>query len=245
MEDEQEQPEPKISLPEVILIGLFLLLIDLVEIVIFFAGLDDFWLLDILAGSIFFYIFIKGVPPMRMLVAWLLELIPWAGALPLLTIGFGLTVWADRHPSGIVAKAGAVAGAAKGKGAARPAPAARGVGARSMKRMEEAERRLYGRLEAGEPAEAAGGATEGARAAAGGETAPAKRGTRGTELRAEAETGGAPQEAPPKPLEEITGEALGERPEPIEEAKRRLFEYREEEQMEKERREREEKKKTA
>src|SRR3972149_2079295 len=132
-DEDQEQVEPKISLPEVILIGLIFALIDLIEVVIIFVGLDDFWILDLVASAIFIYLFIKGVPAMRQLVCWVIELIPWLGALPLLTVGWGLTVWADHHPSGALAKAGAVAGAAKGKGGPGAAPPTQGVGAPAVR----------------------------------------------------------------------------------------------------------------
>src|SRR3989344_5805796 len=117
MDDQPAQQDPKISLV-------------------------DFWILDLIASSIFFYLLIKGVPPMRQFVCWLVELIPWVGALPLLTIGLALTVWADRHPSGALAKAGALAGTLKGKKMASAGAAkTKGVGARSLARMERSEKR--------------------------------------------------------------------------------------------------------
>ena len=66
--NEEQQPDPKISLVEVILIGLIFALFDAIEIVIVFLALDDFWIIDITASIIFFYLLIKGVPPIRQLV---------------------------------------------------------------------------------------------------------------------------------------------------------------------------------
>ncbi|OGZ52581.1 MAG: hypothetical protein A3B25_03940 [Candidatus Ryanbacteria bacterium RIFCSPLOWO2_01_FULL_48_26] len=140
--DEEQQQDPKISIVEVILIGLVFALFDLIEIVLLLFALDDFWIIDIITSVIFFYLLIKRVPPMRQFTCWLIELIPWVGALPLLTIGWGLTVWADRHPAGVVAKAGALAGTAQGKGAlAKGGAKTKGVGAQSMARVERAEGR--------------------------------------------------------------------------------------------------------
>ncbi|MEK7507640.1 MAG: hypothetical protein AAB602_00965 [Patescibacteria group bacterium] len=138
--NEEQQPDPKISLVEVILIGLIFALFDAIEIVIVFLALDDFWIIDITASIIFFYLLIKGVPPIRQLVCWILELIPYVGALPLLTIGWGLTVWADHHPSGALAKTGAIAGTAQGKKAlAKGGAKTKGAGTRSFERMGRAE----------------------------------------------------------------------------------------------------------
>ena len=65
---------------------------------------------------------------MRMFINWIVELIPWVGALPLLTIGWILTVWADRHPTGTLAKAAALASTAQGKAAlAKGGAATKGV----------------------------------------------------------------------------------------------------------------------
>ncbi|MEK7077453.1 MAG: hypothetical protein AAB967_04465 [Patescibacteria group bacterium] len=141
--DEENLPEPKISDPEVILIGGIFVLFDLIEIVLIFFALDDFWIIDIIAATIFFYLFLKKVPPMRQLITYVVELLPWVGALPLLTVGWGLTVWADRHPESMLAKVGEAAALARGRGEAYgAAPSSiRGVGAKSLRRIEKAEKR--------------------------------------------------------------------------------------------------------
>ncbi|MBM3256881.1 MAG: hypothetical protein FJY98_00925 [Candidatus Liptonbacteria bacterium] len=102
---ERSEPEPKISVTETLLIGFVFAAIDAVEIGIIFVGLDDFWILDTLASTIFVYLFLKGIPPIRQLITWLLELFPWLGAAPLLTAGWIWTVYADHNPNSFAAKA--------------------------------------------------------------------------------------------------------------------------------------------
>jgi len=140
MDEENSLPEPKISTVEIILIGSVFILFDLIEIIFVFFLLDDFWIIDAISAMIFLYLALKGVPAMRQLISWVVELVPWVGALPLLTLGWGLTVWADRHPSSALAKAGEVASATKGKGVtSSPAPQSiRGAGAKSLQHMERA-----------------------------------------------------------------------------------------------------------
>lgn len=200
MEDE-EGPEPKISLPEVILIGAVLALIDLIEVAIVFFGLDDFWILDAVASMIFLYLFIKGVPPMRQLLCWVVELVPWLGALPLLTVGWGLTVWVDHHPSSAVAKGVKVAALAGG-GSKGPPKTLRGAGARSYAQIERAETQAMEKL--GRREEKAGVA--GAIAGNGG----------GTEAKPAAKEPRKPFSEEPTPFEKL--QRLAEEPLPEEES---------------------------
>lgn len=97
---DSEKPEPKISLPEILVVGpLFFIVPDLIEIFLIFIGLDDFWIIDIyslLTSQI--YLYLKGVKPIYALIANCLELIPYAGWLPMRTLGFIITVFVDRHP---------------------------------------------------------------------------------------------------------------------------------------------------
>ena len=102
---EEEGYERKISPVVAIFIGLCLLTVDIAEFALGLLLIDDFWILDILAGSIFFYITIKGIPPIRLIVGWLIEAIPYVGAyLPVKTISWGVTVWADWHPQSLATK---------------------------------------------------------------------------------------------------------------------------------------------
>ena len=145
--DETEH-QPKISLPEVLLIGMLFMLFDGIEIFLVFFGLDDFWIIDAITATIFFYLFMKGIPPMTQLIAWVIELFPWVGALPLLTIGWFLTVWADRHPASFFAQLGQAALKVKGGGAGvAKAPAVRGAGAQSLRRIERAEGAAQAKVE--------------------------------------------------------------------------------------------------
>ena len=118
MDEEQGGQGHKISLPEGILILLVFVVIDGVEIAILFFALDDFWILDTISSGIFLYLFIKSVPPIYQLIAWLAELVPWLGALPLLTAGWGLTWGADAYPESrlgqAISKAASLAPTSKG-----------------------------------------------------------------------------------------------------------------------------------
>ena len=97
--EEEGKPEPKLSEVEIILITLFSVSLDLIGLFLLFFALPDFWI-----GSIFgtfstiYLVWFKKLPPTRQIVAWLLKWVPWLGSLPLLTIGFWLTVYLDRHP---------------------------------------------------------------------------------------------------------------------------------------------------
>ena len=134
--------EPKISLVEIIFITQYVVLIDAVEILLPFFGLDDFWILDLLALPVIGYLYLKGVNATRSTVAFLLELIPYVGDLPLLTIGFLATVYLDRNPKleaavkGVAtAKGGVPAAGAKAKsGAADARGAGTGAGTRPTDR---------------------------------------------------------------------------------------------------------------
>jgi len=120
-------PSPKISLVEVLLVLPYILLLDVVGIVVVLFGLDDVWILDLLAAPVLFYVWIKGVGLTRYAVMAALEVIPYVGALPLQTIGFLMVVYLDRHPQaeaafmkvagklkgGLATKAGAAGKAAK------------------------------------------------------------------------------------------------------------------------------------
>lgn len=137
-----EAPEPKISLVEAILIGIIFALFDLVGIVLVIFGLDDFFILDILSSPIFLYLYIKGVPSMKQLVAWIVEIFPWAGALPSYSIGWWLTVWADHHPSSALTKAGQVAAAAKGRTSAAAAKGGLTAGGKAATEIKAGEKQL-------------------------------------------------------------------------------------------------------
>ncbi len=114
-----DRPEPKISFPEVILIGFIFICFDLIEILLLLFGLDDFWIMDAISSPMFLYLSMKGVRLKTQLLFWIAELVPWLGALPLLTLGWGLTEWADRHPKSVVAKASQTAATVTGKGSGK------------------------------------------------------------------------------------------------------------------------------
>jgi hypothetical protein len=136
---DEELPQPKISTVEMLLIGFVFVVFDTIGIILVLFALDDFWIIDILTSVIFFYLLIKGVPPMRQLIAWLLELVPWLGALPLLTIGWIATVWLDRHPESGAAKL-ATAGAAVAGRYGGKVPVS-GAGTKQLSKMAQNEER--------------------------------------------------------------------------------------------------------
>lgn len=98
MDEEREEYEPRISLVEILLIVPYLLIIDLFEVLIVFLGFDDFWIGDIFASPITLYLWLKGARFNRYLATQILEFLPYVGALPLLTVGFLLTVYLDHNP---------------------------------------------------------------------------------------------------------------------------------------------------
>src|SRR3989344_9625356 len=99
--------EKKISLPETLILTMYIGFTDLIGIALIFLGLDDFWILDIIAFPVTqFYFRMKGVRAAADLTANVLELIPYVGALPIRTIGLWLTIYFANRPEklGIVGK---------------------------------------------------------------------------------------------------------------------------------------------
>lgn len=103
------EQEKIISLPETILLNLYIIPLDLLGLALLFFGLDDFWIIDILTFPVTqFYLRIKGAKANADLIASLLELIPYVGALPIKSIGMNLAIYFTNHPekSGKLAAAG-------------------------------------------------------------------------------------------------------------------------------------------
>lgn len=97
---------PKISTVEIVFITPLFVLTDVIGVILGLMGLDDIFILDIIRTiPSQTYLWLKGVRGTQMLIANLLEAIPYVGALPLATIGWLVTVWIDHHPKGIAAKA--------------------------------------------------------------------------------------------------------------------------------------------
>jgi len=89
---------PIISAVEIIVILAYLAIIDTAEIIVTFFGIDDFWIGDLAATPVTIYLWFRGVSAIRYAATQVLEFIPYVGNLPLLTIGFLLTVYLDRNP---------------------------------------------------------------------------------------------------------------------------------------------------
>ncbi|MBI2514807.1 hypothetical protein HYV91_01285 [Candidatus Wolfebacteria bacterium] len=101
----------KISLPETLILVMYIGFTDLLGIALVFIGLDDFWILDVLTFPVTqFYFRMKGVKAGADLASNILELVPYVGALPIRTIGLIITIYLANHPAkgnilGAVAKA--------------------------------------------------------------------------------------------------------------------------------------------
>lgn len=101
--DENEQ---KISQVEAFMVLAPLAILDVVDVALLFAGLDDFFIIDVAAFPLTqFYFRMKGIRANYMLTSNLLELVPYAGKAPMRTIGAWATIRAANNPEGIVAEA--------------------------------------------------------------------------------------------------------------------------------------------
>jgi hypothetical protein len=95
----ENQHQPKISIPEAVLLTEVFVLFDAIEIVLNLFGLDDFFLLDIIRFPFSqLYMYFKGLKGTTMLIGNILETIPYVGALPNATIVWLIVVWLDRNP---------------------------------------------------------------------------------------------------------------------------------------------------
>lgn len=91
--------QPKISTTEIVFITPLFILDDIIGIILLLVGLDDFFIMDIIRFPLSqFYLRLKGIKGTSMLIANILETIPYVGALPNATIGWLIVIWLDRHP---------------------------------------------------------------------------------------------------------------------------------------------------
>ena len=91
--------EPRLSLIAVGIIAAWFAIADIIDIVLKFFALDDFWILDILTWPIAaLYFKLKGVSQTYNTVCGALELVPYVGALPMRTFGIIMVAYLDRHP---------------------------------------------------------------------------------------------------------------------------------------------------
>lgn len=95
--------EKKISLPETIILTMYIGLTDLIGIVLVFFALDDFGIIDALTFPVTqLYFRMKRVKGTADLVFNVLELIPYVGALPLRTVGLLITIYIANHPKSAI-----------------------------------------------------------------------------------------------------------------------------------------------
>jgi hypothetical protein len=93
-EIEVSKPEPKISDVEIILIGVFYLGLDIVDL---FPGAGD--ITDVIAAPMGFYYWMKGLNAITFIVSEIIEAIPGLQEIPFVRIiTWGMTIWFDRHP---------------------------------------------------------------------------------------------------------------------------------------------------
>lgn len=101
-----EEHQPKISGAAVAMGFIFLGTMDTIELIILFAGADDFGMSDIITFPVTqLYLRYKKARGTYSMVTQTIELIPYVGFMPLKSVGWGLVTWIDRHPEGTLAKA--------------------------------------------------------------------------------------------------------------------------------------------
>lgn len=98
-------------------------LLDVIDIILKFAALDDFWILDALWFPVTqIYFRIKGVNGTYNVVMSGAELIPYVGALPLRVVGCWMVIYADKHPekAAVITKVATLTGSASSFKSAPP-----------------------------------------------------------------------------------------------------------------------------
>jgi hypothetical protein len=86
----EEKAQPKISLPEIILIGLFLGILDAIDLIPFAGDLTD-----VFAAPLVFYYFIKNINGVAYIVSLILDAIPLTQEIPTRSIVWWGTVILD------------------------------------------------------------------------------------------------------------------------------------------------------
>ena len=108
----ENENEPKISQVESFVIISILAGLDVADLALLAFGLDDFFILDILAFPLTqLYFRMKGVRANYMLTSNILEIVPYLGKAPLRTVGAPAPIYAPYHPEGIVSEAVNIGGA--------------------------------------------------------------------------------------------------------------------------------------
>jgi len=96
---EHMDQEPKISLPEIIIITPYIIATDLAGLALAFFGLTDFGLISLIRFPITqIYLRIKGVKGTANVASNAIEFLPYVNALPAATMGWIITIYLDRNP---------------------------------------------------------------------------------------------------------------------------------------------------
>lgn len=110
-----ETSEPKISLPEAIIIGLLMAVLDALDILPIAGDITD-----APAALLFLYYQVKGISGTMFAIAWVLDLIPIIQEFPSRSVAWWIGVYMDRHPSKvgrIVEQVGEIAQGEEGEAA--------------------------------------------------------------------------------------------------------------------------------
>ncbi len=128
MDDEQSEQatQPKISVVDMVLVGLFLAMLDAIDLVPFAGDLTD-----VFAAPLVFYYFIKNINGVAYIVSLVLDAIPGIQEVPTRSIVWWGTVIVDhmapKKLEQTLEKAGEIAQAGEGGGAAEGAEATAGT----------------------------------------------------------------------------------------------------------------------
>ena len=88
------EQQPKISTPEAVLILMVTAIADLISIIPLMN-----WLVSVIMFPVTqFYLRLKGIKGMYMLIGNVIEVIPVLSALPGYTVAMAITIYVDRHP---------------------------------------------------------------------------------------------------------------------------------------------------
>lgn len=97
--DEEPNVGPKITTAEIIFVGGFFAIIDLIDIFGLIFALPLSTLTSILAWPASqLYAYLRGLRQDMLLVSNILEFIPYVGSLPMRTVAYGIVAYAANHP---------------------------------------------------------------------------------------------------------------------------------------------------
>jgi hypothetical protein len=94
-----DEEQKKVSLPEIIMLTIYIGITDIIGIILVCFALDDFWILDALTFPVTqIYFRIKKVSATVDLSGNIAELVPYLGALPIRTICMLVNIYIANNP---------------------------------------------------------------------------------------------------------------------------------------------------